>query len=150
MKPYAENRKARFDYETLESYEGGLALSGQEVKSIREGGAKLEGAYIKPMGGELWLIGGKIRPYSKAAPNDAYDPEARRKVLVRRKELLYLLGKTQEKGLTLVPFSFYPNGRRIKVAFGLCRGKQVHDKRAKLKERDVKRETARILRGRDE
>lgn len=150
LKPYAENRKARHHYETLESFEGGLALTGIETKGVREGGAKLDGAYLQVIQGELWLVGARISPYSKAGNREGYDPNARRKVLVRHKELLHLAEKTQQKGLTLVPFSLYPLGRRIKLGFGLCRGKKTYDKKETLKKRDVMRSTARFLRGRDE
>ena len=143
MKPYAENRKARHDYLILETFEGGLALLGQEVKSIREGGAKLQGSYLKVLQNQLWLLGATIAPYGKAAPTDGYDPTRSRKLLVRKKELGYLAGKTQEKGLTLVPISLYPSGRRIKLSFGLARGKQAHDKREALKKRAMLREMQR-------
>ena len=140
MKPYAENRKARHDYETLETFEGGLVLTGAEAKSVREGGAKLDGSYVKPFRGELWLVGAQIRRYSKAGDQGEYDAARDRKVLVRAKELEYLAGKTQQKGLTLVPFAFYPVGRRIKVSFGLCRGRKTHDKREAIKKRDIERQ----------
>jgi len=143
MEPYADNRRARHDYEFLETFEGGLVLTGAETKGVREGKARLAGSYVRPLGGELWLVGGHIGPYSKLSKREGYDPERSRKVLVKRKELLYLLGKTQEKGLTLVPISFYPLGRRIKVSFALARGKKVHDKREKLKERDLMRRVRR-------
>lgn len=146
---YAENRKARFDYETLESFQGGLVLEGQEVKSIRQGGARLDGAYLVISRGELWLIGAHIRTYAKAGNIENYNPDRSRKVLVQGKELAYLAGKTQEKGLTLVPFSLYPSGHRIKVSFSVCRGRKAHDKREKLKNRDLDRELQRNLRGRD-
>lgn len=144
---FSENRKARHEYETLEKYEGGLELNGQEVKSIREGGAKIDGAYVKVVGGELWLLGAHIRPYSRAALDAHRDPDRTRKILVRAKELRYLGGKTQEKGLTLVPFSLYSRGRQIKLSFGLCRGRKSHDKREKLKSRDLDRDVRRHLRG---
>lgn len=147
---FAENRKARHDYETLETYEGGLVLSGQEVKSIREGGAKIDGAYVTISRGEMWLTGANIRPYARAASVEGYDAARSRKILVHKKELAYLAGKTKEKGLTLVPFSLYASGRQIKLSFGLCRGKKTHDKRESLKARTVNREIMRHLRGRDE
>jgi SsrA-binding protein len=150
MPVYVENRKARHDYEILETHEGGLALTGAEVKSVREGGARLDGAHLKVFKGELWLFGAHLRPYSKAHRIEGYDPEAKRKVLIRKRELLNLALKTQAKGLTLVPLSFYPSGRRIKVSFALCRGKKAHDKREKLKERETMRQTHRFLRGHDE
>jgi SsrA-binding protein len=150
MGNYAENRKAQHDYETLETYEGGLELLGHETKSVRNGGAKLAGAYLVFRKGELWLTGAAVSRYVKAGALEGYDPERDRKVLMRRTELESLHGKIQQKGLTLVPFSLYPRGRRIKLSFGLCRGRKTYDKREKLKKRDIDRETRRILRGRDE
>lgn len=140
---YTDHRKARYEYHLLETYEGGLALTGQEAKSVREGGAKLDGSYLKLMGGNLVLIGARIAPYSKAGPLDGYDPIATRRVLVRRKELGQLATKTEAKGLTLVPISLYPKGRRIKLGFALAKGKQLHDKRETIKQRDVARQIRR-------
>jgi SsrA-binding protein len=147
VKPYAENRKARHQYQILETFEGGLSLTGAEVKAVREGGANLEGSYIKVMNRGLALVGAKIRPYSKIMTREGYDPERTRPILVNRKELRQLAAKLDQKGLTLVPLSFYPLARRIKVSFALCRGKQVHDKREAIKARDVMRQ---IRRGSDE
>ncbi len=144
---FSENRKARHDFETLEKFEGGLALTGQEVKAIREGGAKIDGAHLVIRHGELWLVGAHIRPYSKAANPETIDPDRTRKVLVHSKELTHLAGKTQEKGLTLVPFSLYSAGRQIKLGFGLCRGRKAYDKKEELKRRDVTRDIQRHLRG---
>lgn len=144
MKPYAENRKARFEYELLETFEGGLVLTGSETKAIREGGAKLEGAHLKLFGGHLALIGAHIRAYSKISTREGYDPDRTRTVLVSKKELRQLTDKIQQKGLTLVPLSFYPVARRIKVSFALGRGKKAHDKRASLKKRDVERSIRRF------
>lgn len=149
MPPYAENRKARHDYETLESFEGGLELLGHEAKSVRTGGAKLAGAYLSIRNGQLWLTGAHISRYAKATPKEEYDPDRARRVLMHRKELENLAGKTQQKGLTLVPFSLYSRGRHIKLSFGLCRGRKTYDKKEKLKGRDIDRETRRVLRGRD-
>ena len=143
MPVYTENRKAHHTYSILEKFEGGLVLTGTEVKSIREGGAKLDGSYIQPLQGELWLIGAYIRPYSKQSPSSIFDADRRRKLLVHKKERRLLIGKIKQKGLTLVPFSFYPSGRRIKVSFALCRGKKTHDKREQLKERDIQRQMRR-------
>ncbi|MCC7357094.1 SsrA-binding protein SmpB [Candidatus Uhrbacteria bacterium] len=142
---YAENRKARFEYEVLETFQGGLVLQGQEVKSIRTGGAKLDGSYLAISRGELWLIGAHIRKYAKTNNTEDYDPNQNRKVLVHKKELAYLGEKIQEKGLTLVPFSLYPSGNRIKVSFSVCRGRKTHDKREMLKNRDLERELQRNL-----
>jgi len=146
---FAENRKAGYDYLILEKYQGGLALTGGEVKSIREGGARLDGAYLTITRGELWLLGAHIKPYSKAGKAQIGDAERSRKVLVHKKELLNLAGKTALKGLTLVPFSLYPAGHQIKLSFALCRGRKAHDKREKLKTRDLDRQVRRVMRGED-
>lgn len=143
MKPFAENRRARHDYEILETLDGGLVLSGHEVKSIREGGAKLSGSYLGFDGGELWLKKAHIAPYGKAGNIKDYDPERERKVLVTTQELQNLFGKMSQKGLTLVPLSLYPRGRHIKLSFGVCRGRKSYDKREKLKRRDIEREIRR-------
>jgi SsrA-binding protein len=143
MEPFVENRKARFDYETLESFDAGVVFLGHEVKSIRLGGANFTGAHLSFSGGELWLKGARIAPYVKAGKLDDYDPSQPRKVLLRKAELQSLAGKLQQKGLTLVPFSLYPRGRHIKLRFGLCRGRKAHDKKEKLKQRDVDRDIRR-------
>lgn len=140
MKPYAENRKALHDYKILEKFEGGLSLLGHEVKSIRTGGAKLQGSYLRLDRGELWLLGAHIAPYAKAGKLAAYDPKRDRKVLVTKKELHTLAGKGQQKGLTLVPLSLYPRGQHIKLSFGVARGRKMRDKREKIKKRDMERE----------
>lgn len=147
---FAENKKARHDYAALETFEGGIVLSGQETKSIREGNAKLQGAYLVIRGSEVWLLGCHIGPYSKAGPLEGYDPVATRKILLKRQEIAHLAGKIQEKGLTLVPFSLYPRGHRVKLSFGLCRGKKAYDKRETLKARDLDRSARRVMRGEDE
>ncbi len=149
VKPYTENRKALHDYEPLEKFEGGLVLTGQEVKSVRDGGAKLAGAYVKILNREAWVLGMRIAPYQKAGYLQGFDPEAKRKVLMRKAEIRALIGKIQQKGLTLIPLSLYPSGRRIKLSFALCRGKQTRDKREELRERDMARQTSRFLRGKD-
>lgn len=140
MPIFAENRKARHDYETLETFDAGLQLLGHEVKSVRAGGAKLTGAYLHLNRGELWVSGMRISPYAKAGKLADYNPERNRKVLMTRSEINALLGKTQQKGLTLVPFSLYSRGRHIKLSFGLCRGRKAYDKREKLKKKDIERD----------
>ncbi|HWR00011.1 MAG TPA: SsrA-binding protein SmpB [Candidatus Methylomirabilis sp.] len=145
MESFTDNRKARYDYETLESFDAGIVLSGQEVKSIRGGGANLTGSYLTLAGGEIWIKGMRIAPYSKAGKLEGYDPTHPRKVLLRKREIMSLLGKTQQKGLTLVPLFLYPRGRQIKLRFGLCRGRKAHDKKEKLKARDIGREVQRDL-----
>ena len=143
MDTFAENRKARYDYEALETFQAGIVLTGQEVKSVRGGGTNFTGAYLGWEGGELWLKGTRIAPYAKASKLEGYDPTHPRKVLLRKQELQRLAGKMQQKGLTLIPFSLYPRGRHIKLKFGLCRGRQAHDKKAVLKLRDMDREIRR-------
>ncbi len=146
---FAENRKARHNYEILENFEGGLVLNGQEVKAIREGGAKIDSAHVALSRGELWLLGSQIRPYSKASRHEAEAIDRSRKILIHKNEFKYLLGKTAIKGLTLVPLALYPSGRQIKLSFALCRGLKTSNKREKLKARDLDREVRRHLRGRD-
>jgi len=120
-----------------------LVLTGQEVKAIREGGAKLDGSYIRVVGGVLTLIGAHISRYSKNGKPEEVTPVRPRTILVHAKEQRYLATKTQVRGLTIIPLSFYPKARRIKLAFALCRGKQLHDKRESLKKRDQMRDAAR-------
>jgi SsrA-binding protein len=147
MTAFAENRKARHDYETLEKYDAGIVLTGSEVKAVREGGANLIGSHIGFENGELWAKGMKIAPYSKAGRTEGYNASRPRKILMRKRELKSLLGKTEQKGLTLIPFSLYAHGRHIKLAFGLCRGKKTRDKRDSIKRRDIERDVRRHLEG---
>ncbi len=142
-----EHRKAKFEYEILETCEAGLVLSGDEVKSVRQGLMRLDGSYVRPLKGGLWLIGATISPYSHKGHAAPYDPTQSRQLLVHAKEIRYFTQKLQQKGLTLVPLRVYPSGRRLKLLFGLARGKRLHDKRAALKERDLARQTGRFLRG---
>ena len=144
-KVYAENRRARFDYDILDTYQAGIVLSGHEVKSIRIGRMQVAGAYAKVFNGELWLVGASIHPYqTKNTPPD-YDIQMTRKLLVKRSELKYLIGKLQEKGLTLVPLSVYNKNRRIKVLLGLSRAKKKGDKRESIRTREAKRKIERTV-----
>jgi len=145
MKPLAENRKAYFNYEILEKYEAGISLIGNEVKSIKGGHMSLEGSYVVIRGGEAFLLGAHVPPYQpKNAPKD-YSPERTRKLLLRRDELNYLIGKTQEKGLTLVPLKVYTLKSNIKVEFAIARGKKTRDKRETIKKREAEREIKREI-----
>jgi len=137
---FSENRKARHDYEILDTFDAGIVLDGHEVKSIRAGHANLTGSYVVFRNGELWVIGLKIPKYEKAGPLPGYDDARTRKVLMRKREIMSLFGKIQQKGLTLVPISLYAHGRHVKLRFGLGRGKKAHDKRETLKRRDIDRE----------
>ncbi len=149
MPTLATNRKAHFNYEPLEEFDGGLVLLGQEVKSIRQGGAKIDQAHIVIRNNQPWLIGANIAKYSKASSSVSYDPERTRGLLLNAKEIRYLAGKLGEKGLTLVPISLYTRGQLIKIHFWLARGKKGFEKRQKIKNRDLERETKRFMRGED-
>lgn len=144
MKLLAENRKARFDYQILETYEAGIVLTGQEVKSIKAGRANLTGSFvvIKPDG--AFLLNCQIQPYQpKNMPSD-YKPDRTRQLLLNKDELKHLIGKSHE-GLTIVPLSIYNKGRRIKLSIGLARHKKKQDKRETIKKREFEKEKRRAL-----
>lgn len=146
-KVLATNRKALFHYEVLERAEAGLVLVGTEVKSIRDGGLNFSDSWIEFRGGELYLVGCRVAPYSHG--NSAnHTPERQRKLLLHRREILKLGGRATERGLTLVPLRAYLKNGRVKLEIGLARGKQAHDKRDALREKDQERETRRALRSR--
>jgi SsrA-binding protein len=143
MPNYAENRKARFNYEILEKYETGIELLGTEVKSVRAGQMSLEGAFVIARGGEAFLINANIPPYQpKNSPKD-YDPLKNRKLLLTKKELVELAGSEKNKSLTIVPISVYNKNRKIKVEIALVKGKKKFDKRETIKKRDTDREIRR-------
>ncbi len=144
MSHYAENRKARFNYEILEKYEAGIELLGVEVKSVRGGQMSLEGAFIIIRGGEAYLINANIPPYQvKNTPKD-YDSLRNRRLLFTKKEIIGLAGNEKNKSLTIVPISVYNKGRKIKVEIALVKGKKKFDKRETLKKRDTDREIRRV------
>jgi SsrA-binding protein len=143
----AANRKARFDYHIEETYEAGIALIGSEVKSIRQGGANLRDGYAAFERGELFLHNCHINPYLAASRFNP-DPLRSRKLLMRSEEIRRLIGKVEEKGLTLVPLRLYLKGRLVKVEIALARGKKQYDRREDIKEREAEREVARMSRGR--
>jgi SsrA-binding protein len=136
----AENRKARFDFYILEEFEAGIALVGTEVKAMREGRAQLRESYCRIEGGQAYLIGAHIEQYSHSG-SSAHDPVRPRKLLLHRRELNKLLGKTTEKGLTIVPLRLYFKKGRVKLAIGLAKGKKTYDKRETIKRREADRET---------
>ncbi len=149
MANYAENRKARFDYEVLEKYETGIELLGSEVKSVRGGRMSLEGAFVVVRGGEAFLINGSIPPYQpKNAPKD-YDPLRNRKLLLTKKEILELGGSEKNKSLTIVPILVYNKNRKIKIEIALVKGKKTRDKRASIQKRETEREIRREFRGKN-
>ena len=141
------NRKARYDYHVEETYETGIALLGSEVKSIRQGQANLRDSYAAVERDELFLHNCHISPYAQASRFNA-DPLRPRKLLMRREEIRRLVGKVEEKGLTLVPLSLYLKGRHVKVELALARGKKQYDRREDIKRREADREVARVSRGR--
>jgi SsrA-binding protein len=140
----ATNRQAGFRYHLLERFECGIVLQGSEVKSLREGGVQLKDAYAEVRDGEAWLHNMHIAPYKPAAGQN-HDPERPRKLLLHRREIERLVGKTAERGLTLVPTRVYFSGPRAKVELALARGKELHDKRRSIKERETRREIERAL-----
>jgi len=143
----ATNRKALHEYQILERAEAGVSLLGTEVKSIREGGLNFRDAYVEFRGGELYVVGLRIAPYSHGSVNN--HPESRnRKLLLHKREILKLGGKVTERGLTLVPLRAYFKNGRVKLEIGLARGKKSHDKREALRRKDQERETRRALRER--
>ena len=140
----ATNRNASYRYNLLERWEAGMELQGSEVKSIRNGGVQIKDAYAALEDGEIWLHNMHIAPYGPAA-RDGHEPERPRKLLLHRKEIERLIGKTQEKGLTLVPTRVYFKGPRAKIEIALAKGKDAFDKRRDLKAKDQRREIDRAL-----
>jgi SsrA-binding protein len=140
----ATNRQAAFRYHLLERLEAGIELQGSEVKSLRDGAVQLKDAYAEVRDGEVWLQRMHIAPY-KPASRENHDPERPRKLLLHRREIERLVGKTAERGLTIVPTRVYFKGPRAKVEIALARGKEQRDKRRTIKERDQRREIERAL-----
>jgi SsrA-binding protein len=143
----ASNRQASFRYNLLERFECGMVLTGTEVKSLREGKAQLKDSYAVLRDGEVWLIGVYIPPYGPAA-RDNHEPERDRKLLLRRDEIERLVGRTHERGLTLIPTRIYFSGprSRAKVEIALARGKDLYDKRESIRKREMARDVQRELR----
>ena len=145
VKVLAENKKAYFNYKILDKFEAGISLIGQEVKSIKIRGVNLAGSYVVLKDGEAFWIGAKISPYQpKNAPLD-YNPERSRKLLLKKSEIKYLTGKAKQKGLTLVPLKVYTKKGKIKLEFGVVKGKKKFDKRELIKKREVEKEIRREL-----
>jgi SsrA-binding protein len=141
----ATNRQASYRYHLLEKWEAGLVLQGTEVKALREGKATIKDGYASVRDGEVWLHNVHIPPYGPAA-RENHEPERSRKLLMHAREIERLIGKTREKGLTLVPTRLYFSNGRAKVEIALARGKDVGDKRQAIKEREMKREMERAIR----
>lgn len=147
MTIYSENRKAKFDYQILERFEAGMVLIGQEVKSIKSGRMSLKGSYVVLRREEPYLIGANIPPYQPKNISPDYEPERARKLLLKKKEIKHLIGKTKEKGLTLVPLKVYTKRGKIKLEFGIGRGRKKVDKRELIKKRETEREIRKALKG---
>jgi SsrA-binding protein len=142
----ADNRKARFNYLIDEKFEAGIVLTGTEVKSLRDGRSNIADSYAAEEGGEIWLINSYIPEYH-GGNRFNHEPRRHRKLLLHKREIGRLLGTLKRGGVTLVPLSIYFNEQgRAKVDLGLARGKQQHDKRASIKERDWQREKSRLMR----
>jgi SsrA-binding protein len=139
----ATNRQAAFRFNLLEKLEAGIVLQGSEVKSLRSGGVQLKDAYAEVRDGEVWLRNMHIAPYAPAREN--HDPERPRKLLLHKREIERLIGKTAEKGLTIVPMRVYFSGSRAKVELAVAKGKDAHDKRHAIKDRETKREIERAM-----
>jgi SsrA-binding protein len=139
-----ENRKARHEYHLLERYEAGLALTGSEVKSLRDGRAQLQRAYGDIRDGEVWLVGAHISTYDQAGIQN-HDPDRDRKLLLHRREIDDLTGKVQERGFTLVPTKLYFKNGRAKVELALAKGKDVRDRRREISKRESDRQIERAL-----
>jgi len=151
VKILSENKKAYYKYQVLEKFEAGISLIGQEVKSIKSGRINLAGSYVvlkqltESRYPEVFLIGANVSPYQpKNAPPD-YNPERSRKLLLKKSEIKYLIGKVKQKGLTLVPLRIYTKRRKIKLEFGIAKGKKKVDKRELIKKRETEREMKREL-----
>ena len=145
----AVNRRARHEYSIDETFEAGLALTGTEIKSIRAGKVNLADAYARVERGEAWLIGAHIAPFEQASTQRGnHEPKRERKLLLHRSEIDELVGRTRQKGQTIVPLRLYINDRgRAKIELGLGRGKQLHDRRRVIAERDAKRDLEREMAG---
>lgn len=142
----AKNKKAYFDYEILETYEAGIELRGYEVKSIKLGRISLKGSYVTTKNGELYLTNAHISPYQTANMPKDYNPARPRKLLMKHSQIAGFIGKSKSEGLTLVPVSVYTKKGKIKVEVAVARGKKQHEKREKIRKRDIEREIGRNLR----
>lgn len=146
VRPLASNKRARHDYHVLETYEAGIKLSGTEVKAVRAGKVQLKDSYIEFKDGQAFLVGAHISPYSHGN-RENHEPEAVRKLLLKKREIDRLFGRTQLKGLTVVPLSVYLKGNWVKVEIALAQGKKLYDKRESEKTRELDREVEAAVKG---
>ncbi len=147
MKILAENRKGRFNYEILETFEAGIALIGPEVKSVRASHISLSEAFATVRGSEIMLTNAHISPYKPAGENNV-EPTRPRKLLLKKSEIARLIGKVQESNVTLIPLKIYSKNNLIKLEIALARGRKKYDKREQIKKREQDREIKRVLKGR--
>lgn len=145
MKILAENKKAYFNYQVLEKFEAGISLIGQEVKSIKTRGINLAGTYVIIKDEEVFWVGANIPPYQPRNIGANYNPQRERKLLLKKSEIKYLIGKSKQKGLTLIPLRLYTKNGKIKLEFALAKGKKKFDKRELIKKREIEREIQRAL-----
>ena len=145
MAVLSSNKKAYFEYQILEKIESGIVLLGQEVKSIRLGRINLAGSYVILKKGEVYLVGTNIPPYQPKNITSDYNPGQPRKLLLKKAEIEYLIGKTKEKGLTLIPLKVYTKKGKIKLEIGIAKGKKKKDKRETIKKREMGREMRKVL-----
>jgi SsrA-binding protein len=146
MSTFVSHKRATFDFELLETFTAGISLLGTEVKSLRIGQGKLDGAYVIIRGKEAFLVGASIPAFQKKNTDAGYDPERPRKLLLTVKEIAELEQKSERQGLTIVPLKLYNKGSKIKLEIAIARGKKKQDKRQSIKERDTNRDIARELR----
>ncbi len=146
MPTLATNKQARYNYQILETYEAGLVLLGHEVKAIKSGKIGLKGSYVIVKDNQAYLVNAFISPYQPKNTPEDYDSRRTRKLLLNKKEIKTLIGKTKQKGLTLTPLRVYTKRNRIKLEIGLGRGKREYDKRETIKKREINRKIGRALR----
>lgn len=145
IKIITENRKARFDYSIIDTFEAGMELRGSEVKSLRDGNCQLKDSYVVFVGAQMYLQNAHIGVYKSSSYNN-HEPERRRRLLMHRHEIDKLGAQVQEKGLSLIPLKMYFKNGRAKIQIALAKGKKAHDKRDSIKERDVKRDLSKTMR----
>ncbi|MCD6233272.1 SsrA-binding protein SmpB [bacterium] len=141
----AENKKAQFSYHLLEKFKAGIVLEGQEVKSVKMKRISIRGAFVILKNEEVFLIGAVIPPYQPENLQKEYNPQRTRKLLLKKSEIRHLIGKSKQKGLTMIPLKVYTERGIVKIEFALARGKKKFDKREKIKKRDIEREIKRTL-----
>ncbi len=147
MKEVARNRTALFDYKILDELEAGIELKGFEVKAAKSGKMNLTGSYARVRGNEVWLVNAAIQPYQPKNTPPGYDPQRTRRLLLTKKEIESLVGKTKESSLTLIPLQAYIKGRLVKIRLGLGKHKKKEDKREVIKKRETDRDMRRALKG---